>query len=306
MHTDTRLYSTLDTLNGYRFHVKHRRLGPLQSVSQTATGRQRSLRKGAGMSFSEVRQYQAGDDIRHIDWRVSARTQKTHTKLFSEEHEKPLIVIAEQTPALFFGSQVRLKANQVLNLAAILGWTSLQQNDPFGGLVFSPSHQAWVAPRHNDHALLGWLEQALQLQHTLSAPGPSNAWLWEQHCQQLLKVVKPGSRLFLIGDLLNATQATLNHLQSLRKHTQICVLQVYDPLEKSLPELGWLSLGEADSDATITLDTQDPQVQARYRKSYQTRWQTLQNRLHSLGICALEIGTQEDPLQALLAQRLIR
>ena len=116
------LYTTLNQLVESRFHVKHHTLGSQQKVMQQVSGGHHSLRKGSGMTFSEVRQYQAGDDIRHIDWRVTARTQKAHTKVFTEEHERPVLIVAEQTPTLFFGSKVQLKAAQVLNVAALLGW----------------------------------------------------------------------------------------------------------------------------------------------------------------------------------------
>jgi uncharacterized protein (DUF58 family) len=109
MNTDNTqlLYSTLEPLMAWQFQVKTRKFVAHQALQAQQTGTHHALRKGRGMSFSEVRQYQPGDDIRHMDWRVTARTQKPHTKEFIEEHERPTLLVCEQSPALFFASQTR-------------------------------------------------------------------------------------------------------------------------------------------------------------------------------------------------------
>ncbi|WP_178863305.1 DUF58 domain-containing protein [Thiomicrorhabdus cannonii] len=308
LHTpDSSLYNSLQELMGWRFHVKHRQLNSVQKVMDQVSGQHHSLRKGSGMVFSEVRQYQAGDDIRHIDWRVSARTGKVHTKLFSEEHEKPILVISEQSPALFFGSQVRLKSAQVLNLATILGWTALQQGDAVGGLVFSPGHAAWVAPKRQQKTWLHWLQQAVKLQQGLQAPGKSQPHFWQQASAQLLKTVKPGSKLFLIGDLLSLNDATLNNLQRLRQHSDLSAIHVYDELEMELPALGWLSLSDGAFDApALTIDSSLPITRQHYREQFEQAGSQAKTRFRQHGIPLTLISAQQAPLEALLKQQLLR
>jgi uncharacterized protein (DUF58 family) len=304
---DSSLYSTLDELMGWRFHVKHRQLNNVQKVMDQISGQHHSLRKGSGMVFSEVRQYQPGDDIRHIDWRVSARTGKVHTKLFSEEHEKPILVISEQSPSLFFGSQVRLKSAQVLNLASILGWTALQQGDAVGGLAFSPGHLAWIAPKRQQKTWLHWLQQAAKLQQGLQTPGKSQPHFWQQATTQLLKTVKPGSKLFLIGDLFSLNEATLNNLQRLRKHSDISAIHVYDALEKELPALGWLSLSDGAFDSpALTIDSSLPITRQHYREQFEQAGVQATQRFRQHGIPLTLVSAQEAPLAALLRQQLLR
>lgn len=301
------LYSSLDELVGWRFHVKQRRLNSPQKVMDQVNGSHQSLRKGSGMIFSEVRQYQPGDDIRHIDWRVSARTQKVHTKLFTEEYERPTVIVAEQTPALFFGSQVRLKAAQVLNIASILGWIALQQNDQIGGLSFNQNQQAWVSPKRSKTSLLNWTQQSLKLQRTLTQPGSANPKLWQSASHQLVKLIKPGSKVFLIGDMLNLDSTSLNHLHSLRQHNEITAIHVFDPLEKRLPKLGWLSLTSGWlGEQLLPLNSRRSETRKRYRENYKSRWEQTQTQLRKLQIPLVEIATHEDPLAALLKKQVIR
>lgn len=287
--------------------MKHRSLGSQQKVMLQASGGHQSLRKGSGMTFSEVRQYQAGDDIRHIDWRVTARTQKAHTKVFTEEHEKPVLLVAEQTPALFFGTQVQLKVSQVLNVAALLGWSTLQQNDLIGGLVFSGQKQAWIAPKRQQQTLLSWFNKALVLQNTLQQPGTANPLYWQQACQQLVKVVKPGSKLFLIGDLFDLNELTLSHLKTLRKHSEITAIHIYDPLEKALPKLGWLSLTASwTSSNLLPINSLKTTTRKRYQAQYEQAWQEAKQHFTNMKIPLIEISTADSALKALIAHRVVK
>ena len=301
------LYTQLNALVEARFHVKHRSLGSQQKVMQQMSGGHHSIRKGSGMTFSEVRQYQAGDDIRHIDWRVTARTQKAHTKVFTEEHEKPVILVAEQTPALFFGSQVQLKTAQVLNVAALLGWCTLQQNDLVGGLVFNGQQQAWIAPKRQQQTLLSWFNKALTLQKTLQQPGKANPLYWQQACQQLLKVVKPGSKIFLIGDFLNLSDVVQNQLKTLRKHSEITAIHIYDPLEKTLPKLGWLSLTTSwASDHLLPINSLKEETRQRYQAQYQQAWEQAQQTFRNMKVPLIELSTTDSAIHTLINQRVIK
>ena len=305
--SQSNLYSQLNELVEARFHVKHRSLGSQQNILQQMSGGHHSLRKGSGMTFSEVRQYQAGDDIRHIDWRVTARTQKAHTKVFTEEHEKPVIIVAEQTPALFFGSQVQLKVAQALNVAALLGWCTLQQNDLIGGLVFNGQQHAWVAPKRQQQTLLSWFNKALALQNSLIQPGASNPLYWQQACQQLIKVVKPGSKLFLIGDFFNLSEVAQNQLKTLRKHSEIIAIHIYDPLEKALPKLGWLSLTTSwTSDHLLPINSLKNDTRQRYQAQYQQVWEQAQHTFRNMKIPLIEIATTDSAIHALITQRIVK
>ncbi len=303
------LYSQLDDLVAFRFHVKQKKLAHQNNLMSSSFGNHHALRKGRGMTFSEVRQYQAGDDIRHIDWRVTARTQKPHTKVFIEEHERPIIVVTEQTPALFFGSQERLKINQALNVSAILSWVALNQNERVGGLSFNQHHHQWIAPKRSQATLLTNLQKAIQLQSEIQRPEALNhALFWQNTLKKLSQVVKPGSKIFLVGDLLQLSQTSRGYLQKLRRHNDIVALHIVDPLEKSLPNLGWLSLTATQHRSTeqsLTLDSFNSDTRAWYAQRYQTLWQHAFKQFTLLNIPLLEIASDQNPVEQLSRYRVI-
>lgn len=304
--TSANLYSQLSDLVAYRFHVKQKKLAHQNNLMSSSSGSHHSQRKGRGMTFSEVRQYQAGDDIRHIDWRVTARTQKTHTKVFIEEHERPTILVTEQSPTLFFGSQVRLKINQALNLSAILAWTALNQSERVGGLTFNQNHQAWIPPKRSQQTLLHCLQKSIQLQSEINQPGQSNPLCWQKSLKQLVQVVKPGSKLFLIGDMLQLNTESATYIQKLRRHNDIVALHIYDPLEQQLPEIGWLSLTQSfKSDQQLKLDSSNTKMRNNYAALYQDQWMQTKDQFLKLKVPLIEIGCHENPLESLLRHKVI-
>lgn len=304
MSDQTDLYSQLDELIGFRFHVKQHHLVPQQKLISEKGGYHQAVRKGRGMEFNEVREYAAGDDVRHIDWKVSARTQTTHTKVFTEELEKPVICLVEQTPPLFFGSQVRFKTSQALNLMAIIGWTSLQQGDRFGGLVFNQFTHHWIEPRHTPKTMLQFLHQSLALQQQLNTPAALQQDLWLTHLTQLQKHLRPGTRVFLIGDFLNSSTGFIEKLAQLKKHADINLIHVYDPLEKVLPSNGILKI--TDGHTEMNLNTLDTAFKTQYQHTYEQAWQKLQQRLLPWHFPLMEVSTSQDPLKALMSQGVIR
>lgn len=298
------VYSSLEDLIALRFHVKQRRLTQQQKLVSEKGGYHQAVRKGRGMEFNEVREYTAGDDIRHIDWKVSARTQKTHTKVFTEEVEKPIIALTEQTPNLFFGSQVRFKSVQALNVMAAIGWISLHQGDRFGGLVFNHQQHHWVEPKHQAKAIMQLLHQSLLSQQQLTSPAANNEDHWLDQLTQLQKRLRPGSRLFLIGDFLTASDGFFQKLSQLKKHADINVIHIFDPLEKALPSSGQLNLTDGENE--IQLNSDQAVLLENYRQAYDDAWQTLQNNLATWHIPLMEISTQQDPIEALMRQGVIR
>ncbi len=303
--SDAQLYSELIDLVELRYLLKQRKLNHQQHLLASNLGNHHATRKGHGMTFSEVRQYQPGDDIRHIDWRVTARTQKTHTKVFVEEHERPTFLITEQTPALFFGSKVRLKTAQAMNLAAALAWCSLNQNERVGGIGFNHQQTIWVSPKRSQKTVLNYLQQTLNLQQKLYRPAANQTHHWPKTLQQLAKTARPGAKIFLIGDMINMVQTAMPSLQTLKRHLDIVALHIADPLEKQLPELGWLSLTRTFGDDPIHLDSFRHQTQKKYRQAYEMSWKRTKEKLNQQQIPLFEINNQQDVIAQLIAHRII-
>lgn len=305
-HTSS-LYSELSELVALRFHVKQKKLKHQQNTIATNSGNHLAVRKGRGMTFSEVRQYQPGDDVRYIDWRVTARTQKTHTKVFVEEHERPTLVITEQTPHLFFGSQVRLKTAQALNVSAILAWVSLAHNERVGGISFNHLQNIWIPPKRNQQTVLQLLQKSIDLQEQITRPRAPDTQAWVDTMQQLLKVNKPGNKVFLVGDMMQLVENASPQLHKLKKNTDITAIHIYDNLEKNLPKLGWLSMTRNfNSDKLVKLDSFRSKTRHAYEDLYHQQWEETKDVFSKLTIPLVEIGTHQEPLMSLIQHKLIQ
>ena len=144
---DPTLHTSLEALLATRRHCHELPLFSRPVRNGRQTGQQNSRLRGRGVDFDQVRAYLPGDDIRNIDWRVTARSQKVHTKVFNEERERPVFLIGEQSPRLFFGSQRYLKSVLAAETCALIAWTALAHHDRVGGMVFGPGQCHEVRPR---------------------------------------------------------------------------------------------------------------------------------------------------------------
>ncbi len=303
MSDSVQLYSQLEALLAWRFQLKRFRLTAQQKLVASKGGYQQALRKGRGMAFLEVREYAPGDEIRHIDWKVSARTQKTHTKVFTEELETPVVCLLEQTPPLFFGSRQRFKADQALHIMAILGWISLHQGDRFGGAIFNHQTHQWLEPKHQLKTLMHFLQQAIELQSQLQSPSQPQAFAWTDQIAHYQKQLRPGTRIFLIGDFIHQPADFVQQLSQLKKHNDLTLIHISDPIEKQLPDQGVLTL--TNGQIQTHLNSSDPKQRQAYAQSYQNAWQALQQRLRPFHIPLIDISTDQDPLQGLITQGVI-
>jgi len=298
------LYSSLEHLIQLKFHVKHRRLAASQKLKGQLGGQQHAIRKGQGMDFNEVRPYQAGDDVRHIDWRVSARTQQVHTKVFTEEHEKPVLFILEQTSHLFFGSTKRFKTVQAANLFACLSWAGLNQKERVGGLIFDDNQFHWQPPKHHAKQLLPFLNKLISFQTKLRSPALPTGERWLDSLIHLQSLYVPGCRLFLIGNFSELNTAHFAQLRFLKKRNDVLLIHVFDDIETRLPNLQQANFTNGIDEISYTI-TQDKQLKD-YQSSYEDRIDQIQQQLNQLAIPFLKISAQADPTQALIQAAVLK
>jgi uncharacterized protein (DUF58 family) len=193
--------------------------------------------RGRGMEFAEVRPYQAGDDIRTIDWRVTARTQVPHTKLFQEERERPVFILVDQRSPMFFGSRHMMKSVYAARLAALLAWACHSGGDRLGGILLGDSQQNDLRAMRGKPGLLHFVNALCAFNQALVSPIPRQPCLpLRGAITQLSQVVKPGSQVFLISDCHDLAADSQEPLNRMAKHSDVILLQVFDPLEAHLPE----------------------------------------------------------------------
>ncbi len=195
--------------------------------------------KGRGMEFDEARHYQIGDDIRAIDWRVTARTGKTHTKIYREERERPVILLVDLNHRQYFGSQLLLKSVQTCHLASLLAWSAIANGDRVGALIFNDVAHRELKPRNRHHGALAIVEYLTKLHQQGLQQFKQNIQTsqntFEQSCLRLRRVVKPGSLVFVLSDFSQMSDKSIKQLQLLSRHNEIIGCQMHDPLEQQLP-----------------------------------------------------------------------
>lgn len=282
---------TLEHLLGWQ-----RYKGALKSKLHTPTssvlaGQHRSRVQGKGMELSEIRNYQPGDDIRLMDWKVTARTRKPHTKVFLEEKERPVQLVLDLSYSMLFGS-LRSKAEQAANVAATIGWALSHQGDRCGGLIFNGQKQYLIRPGARKKGLLPLLKQSCDLSTDLitessaSAPGRMNQVLKQ------LSIPGHGQLIILISDFWSLDITDNQLLSRLSKKHNVLAVLITDPMESELPP-GPCYLH--DKQKSFFFDGSLTDDRARYQKQAEQRQQALkqffmQNKSHFI-----VLSTEENP-----------
>lgn len=226
----------LDELLEMRHRLHEARLFSSQNRRSPLVGLHHSRLRGRGVDFDQVRIYQPGDDVRTIDWRVTARTREPHTKLFHEERERPVFVLVEQSQRLFFGSGLCFKAVLAARAAAFIGWSALAHNDRIGGLVFSDRDCHEIKPRRSKHSLLQLFNQLLRANRELrQTPAERPGELFGLALRRAREVLRPGSLILVLCDERTLNDVAEQQLSLIARHTDLVLLPLSDPLDHALP-----------------------------------------------------------------------
>lgn len=293
-------YTELEDLLGLRFAARELQLTPRQMSQSQLSGGVRTRFRGRGMEFEEVRHYQAGDDIRSIDWRVTARTQVTHTKLFCEERERPVIVMLDQRASMFFGSQHCFKSVVAAHIAALMSWAALNNNDRIGALIFNDQRERDIRPKRSRHTLLSILQATQEFNQQLSTPlTPDNAIHLSQRLSDLRRIAKPGSAIIIVSDFQGIDDNCDEQLYQLARHGDVSLLHVSDPLENQLPNNMQLTISNGHQRRTI--DTRSRSVSQSYHQEFSSHLAHLQTLATQLALPLLNISTDAAPLSQLQA-----
>lgn len=185
--------------------------------------------KGRGMEYDETRPYHPGDDVRHLDWKVTARTGRAHTKLFREERERPVFLWVDYRAPMFFATRGAFKSVLAARTAALLAWGALRQGDRVGGQVVDGPVPRTLRPCRTRQGVLELLQQLVQTPQTLLAAPAAPA------LGRLQAVVRPGSRVILLSDFRRLGEGAEGHLVRLARHSEVVLFFIYDPLEAQLP-----------------------------------------------------------------------
>tara|TARA_B110000305_G_scaffold48671_1_gene52298 strand:- start:922 stop:1884 length:963 start_codon:yes stop_codon:yes gene_type:complete len=274
---------------------------PKVQARQMLAGGHKSRFRGRGMDFDQVRIYQPGDDVRSIDWRVTARTQAPHTKIFSEERERPILVISDLRSPMFFGSQ-RLKSVVACEISAALAWAGLSANDRAGGLIFGQQEQMDVKPRRSHHAVLkfihGLQDYSVKLLHLKdSDKSDTDRYSLAEILEESRRFVLPGSTLFIVSDFHDLNDDCERHLFELARHANLNFCHVFDDIEKQLPPPSLYAV--SDGLHQTLLDTSNSQLRERFQQAFVDRSMRLRKMSEKLSAGLLPFNTDDSVINVL-------
>lgn len=285
----------LQELLALRAHSR-REIFPGNARRISSGGQRLSTFRGRGMEFEESRLYQPGDDVRHLDWKVTARSGKPHTKLFRDERERPVLFWLDLRPGMFFATRGRFKSVQAIRTAALLAWRAAAHGDRVGGMLFGHGHHREQRPAQGHRAVLRWLGALVEAQDWSDSP-PDAAGDIKKWLRRLRRMARPGCLIILIGDFHDLDESCTEELSLIARHCSLFAVSVFDPLERKLPPPGRYVVTR--NGRLMTIDSGDASVIERYTSRVNERAETLQNLQRRLRMPLIEIATDEDPVARL-------
>ena len=291
---DAGVVAPLSELVELRHATRNLGLAPTRNARAALAGPYRSAFRGCGIEFDEVRAYQPGDDVRHIDWRVTARSGSVYSKVFQEERERPVWLLVDTGPSMHFGTRRSFKSVAAARAAALVGWSAQQKGDRTGGLVRSGDGlEAWV-PRTGEAALfqlLGAISRGTAAPDAAKLPSLATA------LARLCPRTRPGSRVFVFSDFYDFSPGTAKHLKALARRTDLCCVLVYDPLEEHAPPPGDYRV--SNGDGVLSFSSRSARWRRDYEAEFKGRRDTLRTLCRRHGIDLLPLRTDSDPVAAL-------
>lgn len=256
-------------------------------------GEYHSAYKGRGVIFSEVREYVPGDDVRDIDWNVTARQNKPFVKVYEEERELTVMLLVDVSGSRSFGAVGEAKMEKMAEIAATLAFSSIQNNDKVGMIMFSDKIEKFIPPKKGRKHILLLIREIINYQ-------PENEGTdIDQALRFLTNAIKKRTAAFLISDLIDTHDYTQSLMIASRKH-DLVTLQVYDKRDCEMPNVGLVKIRDLETGETAWIDTSSKSVRKTYAKAWYDRQQWISSVMTKSGVDMTSIATDEDFVKALL------
>lgn len=293
---EQRVIADLDHLLRLQAQARTLQLPSARRALRQRRGSHHSPRQGRGMSLAEIRPYQAGDDVRRIDWRVTARRQEAHTRVYEEERERPVLVLTDLSPTLFYASEGSYKQVRAAELASLLAWVAHGSGDQAGGIVFGGRiATAVIRPSRRRRSVMTLLSALAENQRRhpetdkTTTDNPLNEALTEAR-----RIAHTGSRVFILSDFATLDEDSRALLAGLAMHNQVTAVVIADPLDERLPDQGHYAVsGPA---GVLWFDGSDAALQQAWQDSARSRQTALRNMFRQTGVTGLSLYTREQPL----------
>lgn len=284
------VFLTLEHLLSFELFSSMLNLGRGTKKSKSAlSGRFTSRLRGRGLDFEEARPYVIGDDIRKIDWNVTAKTGDTHTKIFTEEKEKPAFIFVDQSETMGFGSQKKTKAVVAGELASIIAHKIKKGGDRVGGMVYSGATYDVVTPKRDSRNIIYFLQKIIGANQSIYK---EKTFDFETSLTEIIakinNIVTHDFVVYIISDFHRYNAAVLQYLSQMSLHNDIILMKVYDPLEEFLPRE---KLVMSNGDLQINLNAKDKKLKSKVENSFKEDYKHFKSELEKYNIGILKVNT---------------
>ncbi len=290
MNYPIEIATNLDDLMRFEYLVQTGKILPDQPIYTILAGKHAAKMRGRGLDFEEVRQYVPGDDIRNIDWKVTARTNETYSKVFNEEKERPTFTLLDQSAVMFFGSQRYVKSVKAAHIAALSAFYTIQRGDRFGGLIFNEEGHDYVAPKRSKALVQHFLQLVVERNNQLLSRKKvnNNTTLLNEMLQRTQMAVTHDYVISVITDIMMLDEESKRYLRSMSLHNNVILVHIEDPMDRELPD-GKLVL--SNGDRQILWNNKKENTGNKYTSDYDQRFASLKEEFRHSKIPVSVINT---------------
>jgi uncharacterized protein (DUF58 family) len=287
------VYTNLDDLIRIQFKARNFSFLPKQPVTSILAGRYASRLRGRGLNFEEIRRYQPGDDIRTMDWKVTARTRSPHVRVYTEEKDRAVVLVVDQRINMFFGTRDKLKSVTAAELAALGAWRAIDVGDRIGAVVFNDTELVDIRPQRSQKNVMSILGTVVQMNHELHADSrvEPNAGMLNRALEKALQLVPHDALIVMISDYFGVDEQTERLTARMAEHNDVLALLVHDPIRLQPAEQ---HLTVSDGSLQVEIDFADKRVREKVAENYREEQLHIKHFLNKLAAPMLMVSNQGD------------
>ena len=287
------VYTNLDDLIRIQFKARNFSFLPQQPVSSILSGRYASRLRGRGLNFEEIRRYQPGDDIRTMDWKVTARTRSPHVRVYTEEKDRAVVLIVDQRINMFFGTRDKLKSVTAAELAALGAWRAVDVGDRVGAVVFNDTEIVDIRPQRSQQTVMSLLGTIVRMNHALQADAQaeSNPDMLNRALEKALQLVPHDALVVMISDYFGVDERTERLTAQMAEHNDVLALLVHDPIRLQPAEQ---RVTVSDGSLQMEIDFADKGVREKLAENYYEEQQYITHFLNKLAAPLLMVSNEGD------------
>jgi uncharacterized protein (DUF58 family) len=287
------VYANLDDLIRIQFKARNFSFLPQQPVTSVLSGRYASRLRGRGLNFEEIRRYLPGDDIRTMDWKVTARTRSPHVRVYTEEKDRAILLVVDQRINMFFGTRDKLKSVTAAELAALGAWRAVAVGDRIGAVVFNDVELFDIQPQRSQKTVMSILGNVVQMNHALRADTQveTNAGMLNRALEKALQLVSHDGLIVMISDFFGVDEQTERLTARIAQHNDVLALLVHDPIRLQPAEE---RVTVSDGSLQMEIDFADKHVREKLAENYREEQEHITRFLNRLAAPLLMVSNQGD------------